>query len=134
MIRLRDNVSSPYWTDIFFTHNLDIVGQGFDYSENHLWWLINFRANAMRNFKQKNKVKINNKIRFFYPHISDINHINTVELSDFDARVAKKNSIQKSKAIAEVLKAFKVEPVPIQANSYEDFYNRLTTKELISNT
>jgi hypothetical protein len=41
MIRLRDNVSSPYWTDIFFTHNLDIVGQGFDYSENHLWWLIN---------------------------------------------------------------------------------------------
>jgi hypothetical protein len=133
MIRLRNGDPSPYWTDIFFTHNVDIVGQGFDFSENHLWWLINFRANAMRNTKPKYEVKINNKIRFFYPRINGADQINIDELNNLNKLIEKKNSVQKSKAIAEVLKAFKVEPRPIQADSYEDFYEKLTNRELIAN-
>jgi hypothetical protein len=133
MIRLRNGDHSPYWTDIFFTHNVDIVGQGFDFSENHLWWLINFRANAMRNTKPKYEVKINNKIRFFYPRINGADQINIDELNNLNKLIEKKNSVQKSKAIAEVLKAFKVEPRPIQADSYEDFYEKLTNRELIAN-
>lgn len=133
MIRLRNGEPSPYWTDIFFTHNVDIVGQGFDFSENHLWWLINYRANAMRNTKPKYDVKINNKIRFFYPRINGADQINMDELNNLNKLIEKKNSVQKTKAIAEVLQAFKVEPRPIQADSYEDFYEKLTSGELIAN-
>ena len=133
MVRLRNGEPSPYWTDIFFTHNIDIVGQGFDFSENHLWWLINYRANAMRNTKPKYEVKINNKIRYFYPRINGADQINMDELNNLNKLIEKKNSVQKSKAIAEVLKAFKVEPRAIQADSYEDFYYKLTSRELIDN-
>lgn len=132
MVRLRNNFPSPYWTDIFFTHNIDIVGQGFDFSENHLWWLINYRANAIRNTKPKYKVKINNKIRFFYPIIDSEDRINMGDPSYFNKLMEKKNNVKKSRAIAEVLKAFKVEPKAIQADSYEDFYTKLTSRELIA--
>lgn len=122
LIRLRDGVISPYWTDIFFTHNLDIIGQGFDFSENHLWWLINFRANSMRTTKPKHKVKINNRIRFFYPRINGQDQIDLNEIN-INKIIEKKNTVQKAKAIAEVLKSFKVEPIQITADSYKDFYN-----------
>ena len=128
VIRLRDRISSPFWTDIFFTHNVDVVGQGFDFSENHLWWLINYRANAIRNRKTKDEIDINNKIRFFYPLISGANQIDIDEISNLDKLIEKKNSVQKSKAIAEVLKAFNVEPMPIQADSYVDFYEKFTAQ------
>lgn len=134
MIRLRDRILSPFWTDIFFTHNIDIIGQGFDFSENHLWWLINYRANEKRSPKRKRGVNINNKIRFFYPLINSSNQINIDEISNLDKLIEKKNSLQKSKAIAEVLKAFKVEPKPIQADSYTDFYEKLTSRDLIIKT
>ena len=133
MIRLRNRAESPFWTDIFFTHNLDIVGQGFDFSENHLWWLINFRANAIRKINVKHELKINNRIRFFYPRINGAEQININELNSLDKLIEKKNSVQKSKAIAEVLKAFKVEPKPIQCDSYTDFYEKLTSTDLNAN-
>lgn len=122
LVRLRDEVTSPFWTDIFFTHNLDIIGQGFDFSENHLWWLINFRANTIRKRNPKQQVKINNRIRFFYPRINgrdqiELNNVNIDEI------VTKQNSVHKNKAIAEVLKAFKVEPIQIKADTYKEFYN-----------
>lgn len=132
MVRLRNGKLSPFWTDIFFTHNLDIVGQSFDFSENHLWWLINFRANAMRSTKSKHKVKINNRIRFFYPKINGAEQINIDELN-INKLIEKKNNLQKSKAISEVLKAFSVEPKPIECESYVDFYNKLTQNELNAN-
>jgi len=128
MVRLRNSELSPFWTDIFFTHNLDIVGQGFDFSENHLWWLINFRANAMRPTKLKHKVEINNTIRFFYPKINGAEQININEISNLDKLIEKKNNVKKSKAISEVLKAFSVIPKPIECESYNDFYNKLTLK------
>ncbi|MEK0338303.1 MAG: hypothetical protein QQN41_12800 [Nitrosopumilus sp.] len=130
MIRLRNGEKSPFWTDLFFTHNLDIVGQGFDFSENHLWWLINFRANAMRKINAKHEVDINNRIRFFYPRINGAEQINIKGTNNLDKLIEKKNNVQKSKAIAEVLKAFKVEPKPIQCDSYTDFYEKLTSTEL----
>lgn len=126
IVRLSDRIPSPFWTDIFFTHNVDIVGQGFDFSENHLWWLINYRANAIRNRKSNDELEINNKIRFFYPLISGSNQINIDVKINLNKLIEKKNSVQKSKAIAEVLKAFKVEPRPIQADSYMDFYEKFT--------
>ncbi|MBT8244746.1 MAG: hypothetical protein HKP48_07690 [Winogradskyella sp.] len=128
MVRLSNGEPSPYSTDIFFTNNIDIVGQGFDFSENHLWWLINYLANVMRNTKPKYEVKVNNNIQFFYPRINGADQINIDELNNLNKLIEKKNSVQKSKAIADVLKAFKVKPRPIQSNSYEDFYDNVNSK------
>lgn len=130
MVRLRNGKPSPFWTDILFTHNVDIIGQGFDFSENHLWWLINYRAIKIRDAKSKKEVEINNKIRFFYPLINGLDQISFDELNNLNKLIEKKNNIQKSKAIAEVLKAFEVEPRPIQAESYMDFYDKLILYKL----
>lgn len=39
--KYRDN---PSWVNLFFTHNLHIVGLSLDSSEFHLWWLLAYRA------------------------------------------------------------------------------------------
>jgi len=126
MVRLTNKPNtSPFWIDIFFTHNLDIVGQGLDFSENHLWWLINHRANTMRQTKPKHDVEINNTIRFFYPQIDGKNLVDINEFNDFDKIIRRKNDFNKSKAIAEVLKAFEVIPQPVRCETYQDFYDQV---------
>lgn len=124
-IRLKNKAVSPFWVDIFFTHHIDIVGQGFDFSENHLWWLINYRANRMRLNGQNNGIEINNTIRFFYPQIDGENRIDINKFNDFSKIIKKKNDFDKSRAIAEVLKSFKVIPRPIYCESYPDFYDQV---------
>ncbi len=45
-----------YWIDIFFTHDVHIVGLTLDLSEFHLWWLLAYRArlaNIYSNIKNK---------------------------------------------------------------------------------
>lgn len=123
-IRIRDQKQSIFWTDILFTHDVDIVGQAIDFSENHLWWLFNYRANLLRDDISINGVKINNKIRFFYAKLNNDSQIELNKLH-IDEIILKKNSAQKSKAIGEVLKAFGIEPVGIECNSHEEFYDKL---------
>ncbi len=36
------------WATRFFTHDVHIIGYTLDYSEIHLWWLLNFRARLIR--------------------------------------------------------------------------------------
>lgn len=130
-VRLRNKKKSPFWTDIFFTHNIDIIGLGLDFSENHLWWLINFRANEIRKVNSNENIQFNNKIRFYFPQINDTNKMDVGKINDLDEIIKRKNNVQKSKAIAEVLNAFEVEPRPIRCNSYTDFYNKLTNNHLL---
>lgn len=125
--RVRNGASNLFWTDIFFTHNVDIVGQGLDYSENHLWWLLNQRANIMRTFDEKLGITIDNKIRFFYPVIAEKEVISETNIN---AIIKKRNAIEKARGIGEVLEAFKVIPKPIECASYEDFYDKLLEREL----
>jgi len=122
--RLKSNNSTLYyWTDIFFTHDLDIVGFGMDFSENHLWWLLNHRANLIRNNLSESAV-IDNKIRFYYPDKQD-NYTRVIdEKETLEKRIKRINFSKKSKAIADVLKSFKVTPVAIQCVSYNDFYTK----------
>jgi hypothetical protein len=120
MVRLRDKSDSPFWTDILFTHDVDIIGQGLDFSENHLWWLINYRANSMRGEKQKHGVKINNKIRFYHPYIKNDMKSESSNGLDIDRKI----DALKSKAVADLLKAFCVESINIECESYEDFYDK----------
>jgi hypothetical protein len=125
--RLRNEASNLFWTDIFFTHNLDIVGQGLDYSENHLWWLLNQRANIIRTSDEKLGVKVDNKVRFFYPVIAQKE---TVSETNIDAIIKKRNAVEKARGIGEVLEAFKVIAKPIECDSYEDFYEKLLAGKL----
>lgn len=125
MIRIKNGKLGRFWTDIFFTHNLDIIGQGLDFSENHLWWIINQRAMLIRKDNEKHDVLIDNKIRYFYPIIENNIVINDNNIEEI---IKMKNANKKSKAVAELLKAFQVEIVPIECGSYEGFYD-----EFISN-
>ena len=123
-VRIRDHKPIIFWTDILFTHNVDIIGQAIDFSENHLWWIFNYRANLIREGIAKNDVHINNRIRFFY---AKLNGKNLIDLNKFtiDEIIWKKNSAQKSKAIGEVLKAFIIKPIAIDCNSHKEFYDKL---------
>jgi len=127
-IRIKNSKESPFWTDIFFTHNLDIIGQTIDFSENHFWWIFNYRANLIKGGKPKNGVCINNTIRFFYPILRNEQMIDIGDINDL---IKKRNSVQKSKAIAEVLQAFQVTPIPIECDSYPDFYDKLISDYLM---
>lgn len=118
--RLKDGNVGHFWTDIFFTHDLDIVGQGFDFSENHLWWLINHRANLIRYKGVKNEVDISNKLRYFYPVIDK-------PKESFE----EKCKSMKSKAIADLLASFQVTSVPVECRGYKEFYARLTLEKLL---
>jgi hypothetical protein len=56
------NENPDIWPRFFFTHDIDIIGFSMDYTEIHLWWLINFRARLKRLGSS-----IVNTIRFSYP-------------------------------------------------------------------
>lgn len=122
LTRIKNKNLGMFWTDIFFSHNLDIIGQGLDFSENHLWWIINQRANLIRKYNEKHGVLVDNRIRYFYPIIENKNVISTYITNE--ESVKKKNSNKKSKAIAELLNAFKVDTFEIRCNSYEEFYDK----------
>jgi hypothetical protein len=122
LTRIKNGASGLFWTDTFFTHHVDIIGQGLDFSENHLWWLLNQRANLIRaNVRQPDMV-INNRIRFFYPVLPK------KDLSDSDNLeeiIQQRNATDKAKGIGEVLEAFRVEPRPIRCGSYVEFYEEV---------
>lgn len=129
--RLEGNEHSPFWTDIIFTHDVDIVGLALDFSEDHLWYLINHRANLNRGITEKQETRINNRIRFFYPLINGSEILDIKSHDVLDEIIKKKNQIAQSKAIAEVLAAFQVEATEIRCNSYEDFYNIIIRDHLV---
>lgn len=54
------------WPKRFFTHDIHIVGLSLDYSETHLWWILNYRARLQKEFGQ-----LPNKIFYHYPSFSE---------------------------------------------------------------
>jgi hypothetical protein len=126
--RIKNHTTGTFWTDTFFTHNIDIVGLGLDFSENHLWWLLNRRAMLMDgNSKHKSTddgVTIDNEIYYYYPNILDNDSVNINEQDALKKFIQKTNMAKRTKAIADVLKSFKVNPKPVNCISYKDFYNK----------
>lgn len=125
--RILNGENGKYWTEIFFTHNVDIIGLGLDFSENHIWWIINQRAIAIRNHEHE-ELKVNNTIRFFFPKMEA--SIDPTESGFFEKAVKKLNGTNKLKAIAELLWAFGVEIVEVDCESYEEFYDKLLLRYL----
>ena len=51
----KKNSAEATWMDIFLSHDIDILGFGFDFSEYILWWLLEYRAKL----KYCHKAKLN---------------------------------------------------------------------------
>jgi len=51
------------WIQNFFTHDIHIIGFSLDFSETHLWWLLNLRARMI----ESRNIPISNEIYFYYP-------------------------------------------------------------------
>lgn len=51
------------WVDHFFINDVYILGLNMDFSEMHLWWILDFRARL----KHDPKFQINNRVIFLYP-------------------------------------------------------------------
>lgn len=91
------------WARLFFTHNIHIIGFDLNYSEIHLWWLLNFRARLI-----KKNASIANKIFFYYPSFNE----------------------NKYKLKIRLLKALEVNPILISVkrntnDKYQRFYDNI---------
>ena len=64
----RSNGSQRYygdsWMELFFTHDIHIVGLSLDVCEIDLWWLLTYRAKLISLFKEKERIK--NTIYYYY--------------------------------------------------------------------
>lgn len=61
--RLQEGIEKPLsWIDLFFMSDVHIIGQGLDYAEMDIWWVLNRR----RRIKQKEANLIGNHI-VYYP-------------------------------------------------------------------
>ena len=63
----KKNLPFESWVDMFFTHNIHIVGLGMEFTEYTLWWLLSFR-----HFKKitNSEINVNNKIVLHAPSFS----------------------------------------------------------------
>ena len=51
------------WIDLFFTHNIHIIGFGLQYEETDLWWILNKRQRYIKQYSRENLIL--NKIYFY---------------------------------------------------------------------
>lgn len=58
-------VADGYWMDLFFTHNLYIVGFGLAQSEIDLWWLLTYRAYLYYSNSMGMQSHIQNRIVYY---------------------------------------------------------------------
>lgn len=125
LVRLRDEQVGKIWTDLFFTHQLIIAGFSFDFSENHLWWLILQRQLFMRESNRYN-IKINNEIIFCIPNFptSGINYKINSE-SEFDLIYKRRLGFQKNKGVTDILASLNITINRITCNSYKEFYQKI---------
>ncbi|MCR9171581.1 MAG: SIR2 family protein [bacterium] len=122
LTRVKNGTTGRFWTDILFTHNVDIVGQGLDFSENHLWWLLNQRANLIRQQTEDSSFQIDNEIRFYFPVLPKAE---ITDKDDLEEIIKQRNAVDKARGIGEVLEAFMVVPKPIVCESYVGFYEKV---------
>jgi len=70
--RLRAGQQPGYhsWIDLFFTHDIYIIGLTLDFVETDLWWLLTYRA-RLKYYKSKRKgvkyIDVANNIHYFIP-------------------------------------------------------------------
>ena len=87
------------WIHVFFSRDIDIIGFGMDFTEAHLWLILNFRARMKRK-----GVSIANNISFYYPSFE-------------------KGRMQSKIDLLSVLDVVTIE-IPSPKDDYETFYKK----------
>lgn len=114
-----DDTEITQWIDVFFTHDLHILGLSLDVSENHLWSLLNYRAKLLKGSNQ-GKDKFNNQITFVQTIIPHKN--NNIETH---------NNKLKQDAIKEMLESLGVKVIRESCNNKQeviDYYHSYLDK------
>ncbi|MCB5277098.1 MAG: hypothetical protein WC194_07370 [Mesotoga sp.] len=111
------------WIDFFFFRDIDIIGLTLDFSEMHLWWILNRRFSLIKDsdiFSEETDKKASftptNTITYYYPKLSK----NCLEEKCSDAL----NDV-KQKAILNMLDVLGVITKAVKCKSYEDFYTQV---------
>jgi len=96
------------WVDLFFTHNIYIVGQGLKFTEYPLWWLLAYRKYKIKNDK---RLGIINEIKYVVPSFS----------------------LKSNSNLVETLKAYDVTllPVNVDDKDYDGFYKAVLNNEIV---
>jgi hypothetical protein len=120
----EQNLKPISWIDCFFQNELHIAGISFDFSEHHLWWLLNYRAKQIRTGKINEKNI--NSIYYYYHVTSDL----FPDKPDVYVKVLLKKNNEKAKI--DLLKALGVNTVeiPIALNDYKSYYEQFLKKAL----
>lgn len=92
----------PSWVDLFFTHNIEIIGLGMLFTEYPIWWLL-----AYRNQKQISdpKIDINNTISLVIPSFSKEDYNSTF--------------------IIDMLNAYGATCREVPSKDYDEFYKKV---------
>jgi len=118
------------WIDFFFFRDIDIIGLTLDFSEMHLWWILNRRFSLIKDSDifsedtdKKASFKPQNKITYYYPKLSK----NCLEEKCSDAL----NDV-KQKAILNMLDVLGVITKAVKCKSYEDFYSQIFSNNAVT--
>lgn len=122
--RITNEKETKVWTDLFFTHNIYFIGFNLDFSETHLWWLLMQREEILRNYNFFDRQK--NMISFLFPEMPVAkDEYKNIDEERFNKLHSKKLSLQKDKAITDILKSFRINIIPVKCNSYIEFYEKV---------
>lgn len=111
----NDSNALASWVDLLFTFDTVICGFTFDFSETHLWWLLDMR----QQLKLTRNNNISNTIKFYY-----INDLSTNKEGHLKT--------DKNNAITQVLYALGVECIPFDVEDegdYKRYYEHVLTSE-----
>lgn len=96
------NKDDGSWYLNFFKEDVYILGLGLDFSEQDLWWLLDYRIRKVK--YEKNDFEITNRIIFFDTDSADISS---------ERKYAARNTL---------LRAFGVEIIYLNGAGYEEKY------------
>lgn len=63
-LKMKGKLNLQSWIDLFFTHDVHILGLSLDFVEIDLWWLLTYRARS-KYYKKGNFIK--NKLYYYTP-------------------------------------------------------------------
>lgn len=117
------------WPFYFFNSNIHIIGFGLDFSESHLWWLLQKRKEYL-----DRGISIKNNICFYHLESERSSvQLNFEDEEEYSKKVESEINLNKTKAKIEVLKSLGVKIELITCNSdgnekYPEFYDKVIDK------
>ncbi len=117
------------WPFYFFNSNIHIIGFGLDFSESHIWWLLQKRKEFLHR-----GIYIKNNICFYHLESERSSvQLNFKDEEEYFKKVKSEINLSKTKAKIEVLKSLGVKIESITCNSdgnekYTEFYDKVLDK------